>query len=56
MKLFLVIFALVILFVIGSASMMRFFDNKQLMNNQKLKDDGKKEARENEKQDELDNS
>lgn len=39
MKLFITIFILAILFVIGSASMMRFFDRKQLQHKQDADED-----------------
>lgn len=41
MKLFVIIFSLALLFVIGSAGMMRYFDNKHL--SKKADKDGSKE-------------
>ena len=39
MKIFLIVFTLALLFVIGSASMMRYFDNKSLTKKDKEKGD-----------------
>lgn len=35
MKIFIIVFALVLLFVIGSAGMMRYFDNKHVTRKEK---------------------
>jgi len=41
MKMFIIIFSLALLFVIGSAGMMRYFDNKHLSKKAEDKDDSK---------------